>query len=163
MSNALSFSGEFTDGTGIADLYPNLTGGVGFPQLPNPNNDLSVPTYTPNIDPGVATFDADSVLQTINWLTLVANIQYHLPISDGRAAWISATYSYLHSNNVLSLTPQAGVPYAWSKGQYVDGTRWIGLTPAAQIALSGQWTQQTFGDGVNADNIRGEGSFFFFF
>jgi hypothetical protein len=163
MSNALSFSGEFTDGTGIADLYPNLTGGVGFPQLPNPNNDLSVPTYTPNIDPGVATFDADSLLQTINWLTFVANIQYHLPINEGRAAWISATYSYLHSNNVLSLTPQAGVPYAWSKGQYVDGTLWIGLTPAAQIALSGQWTQQTFGDGVKADNIRGEGSFYFFF
>jgi hypothetical protein len=163
MSNAVSISGEFSTGSGIADLSPNLTGGVGFPQLPNPNNDLSVPTYTPNIDPGIATFDSDHLLQTIQWTTILANIQYHLPIADGTAAWISATYSHLGSKNAMSLTPQAGKPYAWDLGQYIDGTLWLGLTSSAQVALSVQSTQQTFGDGVKGTNVRGEGSFYFFF
>jgi hypothetical protein len=163
MSNALSVSGELTYGTGIADMYPSLSGGVGFPQLPNPNNDLAVPTYIPNIDPGVATFDAEDVLHTVNWRMIVASAQYHLPFDGGRAAWISGTYSNAQSNNALELTPQAGIAYVWSKGQYADGTLWLGLTPAVQVGLSGQWTQQTFGDGVSAQNLRGEGSFYLFF
>ncbi|HEX4406373.1 MAG TPA: hypothetical protein VH560_16155, partial [Polyangia bacterium] len=157
MSNAISVTIEGTMGTGISDLYPGLTGGVGFPQLPNPNNDLAVPTYIPNIDAGIATFDGSALLQTVNWQTVVGNLQYHLPIADGKKLWISGTYSFLRSTNVAQLVPQAGRPYAWNKGQYADGNLWLALTQAVQLGLSAQWTQQTFLDGVQGANLRGEG------
>jgi hypothetical protein len=163
MTNAISITLEGTVGTGIADMYPGLTGGVGFPQLPNPNNDLSVPTYIPNIDPGIATFDGSALLQTVNWQTFVGNLQYHLPIADGKKYWVSGTYSFIRSTNVASLVPQAGRPYAWDKGQYADGNLWIALTQSVQLGVSGQWTQQTFLDRVKGANLRGEGSLYMFF
>jgi hypothetical protein len=163
MGNALSITLEGTMGTGIADMYPGLTGGVGFPQLPNPNGNLPVPTYIPNIDAGIATFDGSGLLQTVNWRTFVGNLQYHLPIADGKKVWVSGTYSLIRSTNVAQLVPEAGRPYAWDKGQYADGNLWIALTQSVQLGVSGQWTQQTFLDGVKGANLRGEGSLYMFF
>jgi hypothetical protein len=163
MSNAISVTLEGTMGTGISDLYPGLTGGVGFPQLPNPNGNLPVPTYIPNIDAGIASFDGSGLLQTVNWRTFVGNVQYHLPIADGKKVWVSGTYSLIRSTNVAQLVPEAGRPYAWDKGQYADGNLWIALTQSVQLGLSGQWTQQTFLDGVKGANLRGEGSLYMFF
>ncbi len=163
MSNAISVTLEGTMGTGISDLYPGLTGGVGFPQLPNPNMNVAVPTYIPNIDPGIATFDGASLLQTVNWRTFVGNLQYHLPIADGKKVWVSGTYSIIRSTNVAQLVPEAGRPFAWDKGQYADGNLWIALTQSVQLGVSGQWTQQTFLDGVKGANLRGEGSLYMFF
>jgi hypothetical protein len=163
MSNAISVTIEGTMGTGIADMYPGLTGGVGWPQLPNPNMNVAVPTYVPNIDAGIATFDGSSLLQTVNWRTFVGNLQYHLPIADGKKVWLSGTYSLIRSSNVAQLVPEAGQPFAWNKGQYADGNLWIALTQSVQLGVSAQWTQQTFLDGVKGANLRGEGSLYMFF
>ncbi|HEY4105990.1 MAG TPA: hypothetical protein VGM44_18945 [Polyangiaceae bacterium] len=163
LGNALSFTGEFTTGAGISDLYPGLSGGVGFPQLPNPNNLQAVPTYTPNIDPGIVTFDASNRVQPIHWSALVFNAHYHLPIADGKKLWVSGTYSILKSNNALELTPLAGRAFVWDRGQYFDANLWWGVTPAAQVGLSFQRMQQTFGDGTASHNNRGEGAFYLFF
>jgi hypothetical protein len=163
LNNALSFTGEFTVGSGISDLYPGLTGGVGFPALPNPNNLEAVPTYTPNIDPGIVTFDANNRLQPIKWTALVLNAHYHLPIVDGKRVWISGTYSLAKSSNALALTPTQGRAFVWDHGQYFDANLWWGVTPAAQVGLSYERTQQTFGDGTVAHNDRGEGAFYLFF
>ncbi|HTA87959.1 MAG TPA: hypothetical protein VK745_00235 [Polyangiaceae bacterium] len=163
LSNALSVTGELTVGSGISDLYPGLTGGVGFPALPNPNNLEAVPTYTPNIDPGIVTFDANNRLQPIKWTALVLNAHYHLPIADGKKLWISGTYSLVKSSNALALTPTQGRAFVWDNGQYLDANLWWGVTPAAQVGLSFERTQQTFGDGTVAHNDRGEGAFYFFF
>jgi hypothetical protein len=163
LKNALSVTGEYTTGSGISDLYTNLTGGVAFPALPNPNNVEVVPTYAPNIDPGIVTFDSANRLQAIKWSGVVVNAHYHLPIADGKKLWLSGTYSMLKSSNALSLTPAAGRPFVWDKGQYFDVNLWWGVTPAVQIGLSYQRTQQTFGDATTAHNNRGEGAFYFFF
>ena len=44
--------------TGIADLYPGLSGGAHYPVLSNPMMLLIPPAYVANIDPGILTFDA---------------------------------------------------------------------------------------------------------
>jgi hypothetical protein len=163
LSNALSVTGEFSRGTGVTDLYLTLTGGVLFPSLPNPHNALPAPVYTPNIDPGIATFDANNKLQTIDWQGLMVNAHYHLPFRAGKMMSISATYSQIRSDNALKLTPSLGQYVTWDKGQYVDATLWWCITPAFQMALSGQTMSQTYGDGTVARNNRGEASWWFFF
>ncbi len=163
LSNALSVTGEFTTGSGISDLYTGLTGGVGFPSLPNPGNFQAAPVYTPNIDAGIVTFDATSRVKPVKWTAVVVNAHYHLPVADGKKLWVSATYSFLKSSNSVSLTPIQGRPFVFDHGQYFDASLWWGVTPAVQVGLSYQRTQQTFGDGIVAHNDRGEGAFYFFF
>jgi hypothetical protein len=163
LANALSVTGEFSTGSGISDLYLGLTGGVLFPTLPNPNNVLPAPAYSPNIDQGPTTFDANGSLHAINWTGLVVAAHYHLPFGAGQKLWISGTYSRATSSNAVSLTPIQGRNFVWDKGQYIDGTIWWGITPAFVMALSFQTMSQTFGDGIEARNNRGEGAWYFFF
>jgi len=163
LSNALSVTAEYTTGSGISDMYTGLTGGVTFPGLPNPTNAEQVPTYTPNIDPGIVTFDGSNVVAPVKWTAVVLNGHYHLPIGHGRKLWVSGTYSTLKSNNALALTPSQGRAYVWDKGQYYDANVWWGVTPAVQIGVSFQHSEQTYGDGVVAHNNRGEGAFYLFF
>jgi hypothetical protein len=99
----------------------------------------------------------------VKWSAAVLNAHYHLPIADGKRLWLSGTYALIKSNNAVSLTPIQGRPFVWDRGQYFDVNLWWGITPAAQIGLSYQRTQQTFGDGVTAHNNRGEGAFYLFF
>jgi hypothetical protein len=163
LSNTLSVTGEFSRGTGISDLYLTLNGGVLFPSLPNPKNVLPAPTYTPNIDNGIVTFDADGKVRTINWQGLMINAHYHFPFRAGKLLSLSGTYSQIKSNNAMSLTPRQGQAFVWDKGQYIDGTLWWSITPAFQMALSYQAMAQTYGDGVIARNNRAEAAWWFFF
>jgi hypothetical protein len=163
MSNGLSVTGEYSRGTGVTDLYLTLTGGALFPSLPNPKNLLPAPAYTPNIDPGIVTFDTNGLAQTLNWQGFMVNAHYHLPLRQGKMLSISGTYSQIKSDNILALTPQMGQAFVWSKGQYIDGTAWWSITPAFQMALSYQTMAQTFGDGVIARNNRVQAGWWFFF
>jgi hypothetical protein len=163
LSNALSVTAEATTGTGIANLYTALTGGVFFPSLPNPAMTLPVPVFTPGIDNGLVTYDAAGVLHTINWRALVLGLQYRFPFEMGRRLGFSAIASQLESNNIDSLTPQQGLYAVFSKAQYVDGNLFLALTPESQIAGSVQLERQTFGDGVYGNNIRGELAVYYFF
>jgi hypothetical protein len=163
LSNALSLTVEGSMGTGVADLYPGLTGGVMFPSLPNPQLLLPVPVYTPNVDPGIATYDTNNVLQTINWSSVVANLHYHFPFDGGRRLWVSFTGALIQSNNAVELTPLEGQSAVWNKGAYADGNLWISVTSPLLVGLSVQAETQTFGDGVMAHNYRGEASCYFYF
>lgn len=163
LSNALSLTLEASTGTGIADLYLTLTGGVLFPSLPNPHNVLPAPTYTPNIDQGIVTYDVDGKLRTIDWQGFMANAHYHLPFREGRMLSISGTFSGVHSPNALKWTPVQGQPFVWSKGFYVDGTLWWSITPSFQMAVSYQRMQQTYGDDTVAVNNRVQAGWWFFF
>jgi hypothetical protein len=163
LSNALSVVGEYSIGTGVTDLYLNLTGGVLFPSLPNPHNTLPAPTYTPNIDNGIVTYDANGALHTLDWQGFMVAANYHLPPRQGKMFWISGTYSQIYSDNAVTLTPTLGQPFVWNKGRYWDATVWWDITPAFQMALSVQTMTQTFGDGTNATNRRGEASWWMFF
>jgi hypothetical protein len=163
LSNAFSVTGEYSRGTGVTDLYLTLTGGVLFPALPNPKNTLPAPVYTPNIDPGIVTFDANGLVKTIDWQGLMVNAHYHLPFRGGKMLSLAGTYSQIKSANALALTPVQGQPFVWNKGQYIDGTLWWSITPAFQMAVSYQTMTQTYGDGVIARNNRVQAGWWFFF
>jgi hypothetical protein len=145
-SNAVSLTAEFSVGTGISDLYTGLTGGALFPSIPDPSGGLSPPPlYRPNIDSGIVTYDGDGNLKTIDWRSLVLGLQYYLPIDGGRL-WLSATASRLQSANILSVTPRASWGGVFIRQDYVDGNLFWAVTSAMQVGLSGQVTEQTFGD-----------------
>jgi hypothetical protein len=143
--NALAFNAEVTDGTGISDLYTGLTGGALFPTLPNPGGLPQPPTYRPNIDPGIVTFDANGNLRPINWWAAVVGLQYYFPVDGGRL-WASANASRLESTNIVSLTPELSRGGVFVRQDYFDVNLCGALTPAVQLGLSFQTTRQVFGD-----------------
>jgi hypothetical protein len=163
LGNTLSATAEATMGTGISHLYTGLTGGVKFPSLPNPSNTLPVPRFAADVDDGLLTYDAAGKLHTINWRALVVGLQYRAPFNQGRTLGLSAVASQLESNNVVSLTPQQGLPLVFSKAQYVDGNVFVSPTPESQVGASVQIERQTFGDGVRGTNIRGQLAVYYFF
>jgi hypothetical protein len=163
LSNGLSVTGEVSRGTGVSDLYLTLTGGVLFPALPNPKNVLPAPTYTPNVDPGIVTFDAQGLMHTINWEGWMVNLHYNLPFNKGKTLSVSGTASGIRSTNDLALTPLQGQGFVWNQGRYYDGTVWWSITPAFQMCLSFQTETQSLGDGFTARNNRAQAGWWFFF
>ncbi len=157
--NALSIVGEFSTGTGISDLYTELTGGALFPTLTNPQDRQQPtnppPVYPQNIDSGIVTFDADNNLRTINWQAFVVGGSYYLPFWDGRV-WLSGNYAQIKSSNIVKYTPIPGRPFVYSKSQYWDANLFVTLTDHFQMGYSFQSVEQTFGDGVKAKNLRNE-------
>lgn len=165
--NALSLVGEFSRGSGISDMYnSDLTGGVLFPTLPNPQNRQEPanppPIYIPNIDSGIVTYDGNGKLRLINWQAFLVGIQYYLPIADGKV-WVSGNYSRLTSDNVVKYTPIPGRSAVYDKAQYADGNLFVAFTDWLQAGYSFQFVEQTFGDGVKARNYRHEGALHLFF
>jgi hypothetical protein len=163
LGNTLSATGEATMGTGIANLYTGLTGGVLFPVLPNPAMSLPVPVYLPDIDQGLVTYDAAAQLRTVSWRALVVGLQYRAPFDRGRRLGLSAVGSRLESTNAVELTPVQGRPAVFSKAEYVDGNLFFSPTPETQLGASVQLLRQTFGDGVYNTNIRGQLAVYYFF
>jgi hypothetical protein len=164
--NSLSLTGEYSRGTGISDMYSDLTGGLLFPTLPNymdrmdPTN--PPPVYTPNIDSGIVTFDGDRRLRTANWEGFVANLQYYLPIANGKV-WIAGTHSEIKSSNIKDITPLAGWGGIFVHSWYDDGTLFVAITDQIQVGVAFQRTHQEFGDGVTATNYRSELGLHMFF
>jgi hypothetical protein len=144
-SNALTLTGEFSMGAGIADLYTGMDGGSRFPVLPFPTGQPTVNLYQADADPGLVTFDMNSNLTAIKWNNVVANAQYYLPIGGGRI-WLSGTYARTWSPNLLSLTPFTSWGAIFTKMEYIDGNIGFDITPSIVLALSFQTVAQTFGD-----------------
>jgi hypothetical protein len=167
-SNALSLTGEFSTGSGISDMYnSDLTGGVLFPTLPNPQNRgvdpaNPPPIYIPNVDSGILTYDGNGKVRLINWTAFVVGAQYYLPIGSGKV-WLSGNFSQLKSNNIVKYTPIAGQSAIYKQARYIDGSLFVALTNALQIGYSFQLVEQTFADNVKAKNYRNEGALHFFF
>ncbi|HSZ82959.1 MAG TPA: hypothetical protein VLA14_11785, partial [Polyangia bacterium] len=124
---------------------------------------LPVPTYNPDIDEGLATYDAAGKLHTVNWRALVVGLQYRAPFAKGRRLSGSIVGSQIESNNVDKLTPTQGLPYVFSKAQYADGNVFFAPTPESQVGASVQVERQTFGDNVYGVNVRGELAVYYFF
>jgi hypothetical protein len=144
-SNALTATGEFSTGTGIADMYTFMDGGSRFPLLPNPSNTAPALQYPSNVDPGLVTFDRNFDLKTINWQAFVVGAQYYLPIGGGKV-WISGLYSQVKSNNIKKLTPFPSWGGIFTKMEYIDANVGYDITPAVVVGLSFQTVKQTFGD-----------------
>ena len=92
----------------------------------------------------------------------VIGAQYYLPIAGGKV-WVAGTYAQVSSNNMLLLTPAASWGGVYKSARYYDANVFAALTPAVQLGLSFQATQQTYGDGSKPTNLRAELGMTFFF
>ena len=148
--NALTFTGSYARGSSDADLYTGLTGGVSFPPLPNPTNVTPAPTYTANIDNGLATFDASGTLRGVRWQSFIVGLQYYLPPSG--EFWIAANYSHMNSGNMATL----GAPAArvFTRSNWFDVNVFWNVTHAVRFGAEYGWFQQTYADDVSAHNSR---------
>jgi hypothetical protein len=99
----------------------------------------------------------------LNWRALVVGLQYRAPFGKGRRLGLSAVGSQIESTNVDELTPTQGLPYVFSKAQYVDGNLFFAPTPESQVGASVQVERQTFGDHIYGTNFRGELAVYYFF
>ena len=170
--NALSLIGEYSIGTGISDMYSDLTGGLLFPALGNPMDRMDPtnppPIYSPNIDSGIVTFDGDRRLRTAQWQGFVANLQYYLPIAGGKV-WVAATHSEIKSNNIKEITPLAGWGGIYTHSWYNDASLFVAITDQIQVGVAFQRTHQWFGETdssggpVTATNYRSELGMHMFF
>jgi hypothetical protein len=162
-SNALALNGEFVTGYGIADLYTSLTGGSSWPALKNPANAANAPTPTPaypNIDNGIATYDANGNLRFIQWQSYQLGVQYYLPALEGRA-WISANYSHLSSANIDRF---GGDPKKLlSSLDWFDVNLFGDVTPAVRFGLEYANTNDKYVSGLHAINHRVQFSGFYIF
>jgi hypothetical protein len=154
-SNALTITGEFSLGTGIADLYTGMDGGSRLPLLPNPSMMAPAYVYPQNIDPGLITIDRTFAVKTINWKAFVVGAQYYLPIGGGKVG-ISGIYSRVWSDNIKELTPAANWGGIFTKMEYIDATVSVEVTPAVYVGGSFQTVKQTFGDMVAPTPNYGE-------
>jgi hypothetical protein len=167
--NRLTLTGSYVIGTGIADLL-TTGGGAAFPTLPNSMQQSPPPVYTPDIDPGLVTFDVSTQLaHTIDWYAYRVGLQYYLPIFDGRMMF-AANYTYSHSNNLHLLFPAGGqeeglLQTIADTSIYADGNLFFDATPSIRFGISGQYTQvyylpqPQFSDSTTEKphNIRGMG------
>lgn len=161
--NALSLVGEYSNGKGIGDMYTELSGGLLFPAMPNPAADQSQPPiYPQNIDSGFVTFDGNGELKMVEWEGLVLNLQYYLPIADGKV-WVAGSYSQIRSTNLRALTPLPSRGGIYTRSSYADVSLFVALTKQLQVGTAFQMVEQKFADGVTAKNYRTElGTHFFF-
>jgi hypothetical protein len=149
--NALTLTGSFVTGAGIADLFTGgLTGGVHFPfpQGPGGNN---TGTYTSNIDPGIVQYSLvedpvngeKGLMRVIRWQAYMAGLQYFLPPS-GKLI-LTGNFSASKSTNLAQSVPDGGDPSrTFYKALYYDANVFADVTPAVRMALSYQHIGQTF-------------------
>jgi hypothetical protein len=157
--NSFSIVGECASGYGTADFYTGLTGGVTFPSLPNPTKASPAPTYAPNIDPGIVTFDPDGNLHGIQWTSMLIGAQYYVPVPNG-AVVVSGNYSHTSSDNAGRYSAAATT---------LDVEDWFDInvlydpTPAVRIGLQYANYNDLYFDGRHAINHRGHLAGYFLF
>lgn len=157
--NALSLSGEYVYGYGVADQYTGLTGGVVNADLPNPMKTMPAPAYTSNIDPGLVVFSADGIAHLIQWQTFNVGLQYYLPGLNGRV-WVSGNFSRSNSDNTRLHGASSKVrdTELWS-----DANIFWDVTSAVRLGFEYAWFQDHYVDGVEATNHRAQFSAFYLF
>ncbi len=173
-ANALTLTGSYVRGTGIADLFTGLTGGVTNPALPNPMMLATAPAYTPNIDPGLVTHNPltgdptnpGGDAHTIDWQAFMVGIQYYLPPSG--SVWLSGNYTQLNSPNMhlYAETPThsaAAAAGAMKKSQFADGNIFVEVNKAVRFGGELAWYKQRFVDESTSTDWRGQVSAFYLF
>jgi hypothetical protein len=151
-ANALTLTGSFVRGTGIADLFTGLTGGLTFPSLPGGGS------YAADIDNGLVAFDTDGNLHTINWLAYLAGVQYYLPPSG--QVWLSANFSSMHSTNIGDFGAGTKV---FDRSYWADGNLFVDVNAAVRLGGEFAWFRQDYVDGLKAHNYRTQLSAFYIF
>ncbi len=157
-AGALTFVGEFVSGSGTSDLYSGLNGGVSFPALPNPEMLTPAPTWSQDIDNGIAVYDASGGLHVIDWTTGLASLQYYLPFLEGRV-WLSAMYS----RSVSKATASWGGSRARKSLDYASGAVFADVLPSVRLGLEYAVAIDHSVDDVVSTNHRGNLAVYFLF
>ena len=135
-SNALTFVGELASGTGFENNFTGLTMGASAPA---------------DLDAGLAGLRGD-VLETIDWQSMLLNLQYYTPLQDG-ALWLNAIWSVGRSDNsYLFAKPGAafGVQHYAAIGALYDPA------PGFRVGVEWSWTHQRMSDDSQRVNRRGQ-------
>ena len=159
--DALTLTGSFVQGTGIADLYTGLTGNLAFPSLPNPTMASPAPSYTPNIDPGLVTYSSTGQLHSIDWRSFIVGLQYYLPPAGH--VWLSANFSMLTSHNIELYATGSMASAVFKRSQWADGNIFVDLNPAVRLGFEGAWFSQKYVDDSTRKNYRLQASAFYIF
>ena len=144
--NALTLTGEFSIGAGIADLYTGMDGGSRFPTLPNPNGQPTVYYYQADVDPGLVTFDMHQQPQGDQVEQPSSPTSSTTCRSVGVASGSRAPTRGPGRPTCSTLTPFTSWGAIFTKMEYVDGNLGFDITPSIVLALSFQTVAQTFGD-----------------
>lgn len=153
-ANALTLTAEYVRGTGIADQFTGLTGGVGFPSLATPPG----ATYAPDVDAGLAVYDKKGNLHTIDWDSWIAGIQYYTPFSDD--VWVALNVSQMHSANA---DPFGAGNKVFTRTLWADANVFYDMTKAVRLGVEYARFDQTYADQTNAVNHRVQFSAFYLF
>src|SRR5581483_9754723 len=122
------------------------------PALPNPMMLNPAPTFNPDIDPALAVYGTDGNLHPIAVQSVLAGVQYYLPVGDGRM-WISGNFSRLNSSNAVTYKA-AGAATALNNKLFADANLFFDATPALRFGFEYAWTRDSLSDGTFAVNHR---------
>ncbi|HEX3762369.1 MAG TPA: hypothetical protein VHW23_26895 [Kofleriaceae bacterium] len=161
-ANALTVEGEFITGGAISDLYTGLSGGVALPTTVPGTGMTPAPAFTPNIDNGLVEYKVGAgnvvTVHPVHWQSFGVGGQYFLPPSGNVALVVN--YSHLTSDNAHAFNTAARV---FEKQDYLDANLFFDITPAVRLVGGFAWVQQTYVDGVQAKDYRGQfGGLFIF-
>ncbi len=163
-ANALALQAEYAKGSGFADQYTGLTGGVTFPTFAAPAG--SPPALRP---PRLSTQTSTTAsscttrpgqrLHSIDWNIYLVGAQYYTPILDGRL-WVSGNYSHAFSDNIhlYGTATKLTSVYDWfDVNLFVDATDFI--------RIGGEYANfnTQYVDGAHAINHRFQLSGFLLF
>jgi hypothetical protein len=159
-SNALTVGGEYVMGGGTADLYTGLTGGVALPA--NIPGTTPATPFAPNIDNGLVGYlTSDGSVHPVRWKSYALFAQYFLPPKGNVVAIVN--YSHLSSDNTHNFGLNNTVNTVFEKQDYIDGTLMFDVTPAVRFGVGVVSLKQTYVDGVEAHDYRGQLSGMFIF
>jgi hypothetical protein len=154
---ALSIHGEFSTGYGDGDIFSTGSAGINFPTIPGT-------TYSPDVDPGIVTFDPHGGLHAIEWTSYFVGAELYLPPRS--RWWVSGNYGHLESanshyyTNGTCGTGSCGVLFA---EDWFDANVFADLTPAVRVGVEYANFNDTYVNGLKAINHRGQLSGFFLF
>jgi hypothetical protein len=162
--NGLSVQGEFATGYGYADMYSSTNLGVGFPTPPGAGftttaTSLKATYFSPDIDPGVVTYDTNGNLHGIQLTTYLFGGQYYFPGVEGKL-WVSGNYSHQESVNSYRYSPANSTLAA---KDWFDVNFFADPAPGLRFGLEYANTRDTYVDGNFSINHRVQMSGFFIF
>ncbi|HZZ83615.1 MAG TPA: hypothetical protein VFE30_03675 [Anaeromyxobacteraceae bacterium] len=146
-SNALSLTGSWVRGAGIADMYTGLNGGLGSVN--------AVDAGLIGINPTTKTLD------TVQWRSYIVGAQYYLP--GGGNFWVSANYSQMDSFNIGNFVAANKQGTVFHQSRWADGNLFWDATPAVRFGAEYARFEQTFNDGSQAHNNRYQLSAYYLF
>jgi len=155
MANALTLTGTYFSGTGIADQL-GVANGVPYPMVANAAG-MMVP-FAPDIDPGIVTYDINGELQTINWKGFMVGAQYYLPPSGHMQ--LAANLTQGEADQLTADKGWGAFTTFFRKSRYIDVNFFIDIVASFRVGLSYQNSQQTYADNQKVTNNRYEAAFY---